>query len=365
MFGEHCSRRSGSVILNDMRNWTQLAETEFIDGRWRLVLPYVIIPNFSEAPERFWSRASSGGKPYSEEYWIYKIRQVIERAARFFGSTNVYFREYHQSDIDSGRFKGKQYIKITDFYDKYASGCASDLGPNDREDYIVIDVENCRTDYGKGKKYHPGVIAHEFMHVLGFMHEHQRQDRDRFIIVTPPKFPSKETLWSSQDYLIDKRGRTLTTYDPESITHYGENKFLKINSAHPKSVDMTLIGQREKLSALDVQQINLNYPVPPKNSMYRNLLYRRMNSRQIKDTLNWTEMKLDRFQRMCKGGQYYHDYDSCLRYSCSASNDYYTIKGVCLSFEGPCADRLSSHKCTWNGDRLVHCSISKPRDFCF
>ena len=89
---------------------------------------------------------------------------------------------------------------------------------------------------------------------LGFLHEHQRKDRDQFLIVKAP-------YNGAYDYDIDQRGRHLTAYDPESITHYGVNNYIKINRAHPASTDMTLIGQREKLSTLDIQQINMNYPL--------------------------------------------------------------------------------------------------------
>ena len=102
------------------------------------------------------------------------------------------------------------------------------------------------------------------MHVLGFLHEHQRQDRDQFLKVKIPHY-------GAIDYEIDQRGRSLTAYDPESITHYGESKYIRINDAHPKSTNMALIGQREKLSALDIQQINVNYPLVVMAGYFRGL----------------------------------------------------------------------------------------------
>jgi len=257
------SCRSGANILKNMANWTELAETELIENRWRLVIPYVIKPKFSDKPASFWKRQSPGGaKPANAEEWIAKVRPVIKKAAAFYESTNVFFREYSQSDIESGRFDEKQYIVVSDFYDPQSSGCTADVGPNLHTGYVEVDIEGCRNEKGVGSQYHPGLIAHEFMHILGFLHEHQRQDRDRYLKVT--LLPSYGAL----DYRKDERGRILTPYDPESITHYGPDECIKINSDHPKSTNMKLIGQREKLSKLDIEQINLNYPVASSMSVF-------------------------------------------------------------------------------------------------
>jgi len=243
------------MIKNEMRNWTELAEIEFINNRWRYVVPYVIKPKFSGKSAKEWGRMSPGPKPASDEDWISRIRPQIEEAVKFYEATNFYFREYSRTDIDDGLFDNKQYLVISDFYDTSSSGCTSAVGPADVADHIEVDVERCRKNAGDGD-YYPGMIAHEFMHVLGFMHEHQRPDRDEYLKVDP-----KKARDDPANYAIDEQGKILTDYDPESITHYGEDQFIKINSAHPKSADMKLIGQQEKLSALDVQQININYPI--------------------------------------------------------------------------------------------------------
>merc|ERR1712088_840200 len=127
------------------------------------------------------------------------------------------------------------------------SGCTSDVGPADFEDHIEVEVERCREDGGNGEEYHPGLIAHELMHILGFMHEHQRPDRDTYLRVDLNRTEAKADPFN---YDINREGEILTDYDPESITHYGGDRVIKINSDHPKSVDMSLIGQREKLSSL-------------------------------------------------------------------------------------------------------------------
>jgi len=241
-----------AFMNKDVGNWTDLADTQFIDNRWRLVLPYVIRPKFSDESARFWaSRSPGGSKPASAKEWIERVRPEIKKAAKFFEPTNVVFKEYSQADIDSDPFARKQYIVISDFYDGASGGCSADLGPSPYENYVEVDIERCREDGGLGK-YQPGRIVSELMHIMGFINEHQRPDRDQFLSVKVPPY-------LSFDYMVHRQGKILTAYDPESITHYGASKYLKINPNHPKSVDMTLIGQRDHLSELDIQSINMNF----------------------------------------------------------------------------------------------------------
>lgn len=247
-----------AYIRNNMGgNWTDIADTELIDNRWRLVLPYVIKPKFSDESARFWESRSPDGKPASAEDWIKKIRPEVEKAAKFYEPTNVAFKEYFQADIDSGRFAGKQYIVISDFYNRW-SGCASDFGPSKYSDHVEIDVEMCRETDVEGAiptpgAYQPGRIAKQLMHVMGFINEHQRSDRDRFVTVTLPHY-------QSDNYIKGDRheGKILTPYDFESITHFGFSRYMQPKTGYPMSV---LAGQRDYLSELDIQQININYPI--------------------------------------------------------------------------------------------------------
>ena len=169
MFKRECpADRSNAFLSTTMtRNWTELADIELINNRLRLVLPYVIIPNYSNESEDFWQKRSLGGsKPASAQEWIDKVRPEVEKAATFYEPTNVVFREYYQRDIDNGRFDNRQYIKISDFYDKgQSTGCSSDVGPAPFSNHIEVDIERCRTESGNGRDYHAGRIAHEFMHV--------------------------------------------------------------------------------------------------------------------------------------------------------------------------------------------------------
>ena len=66
-----------------------------------------------------------------------------------------------------------------------------------------------------------GTAIHEFMHALGFQHEHSRKDRDDFVKV---KVNLKE-LEARKDfnYSIISFSQELTRFDPFSVMLYNES----------------------------------------------------------------------------------------------------------------------------------------------
>ena len=69
-----------------------------------------------------------------------------------------------------------------------------------------------------------GRSLHEFMHALGFLHEHQRADRDNFIDVHWENIKdSKLSQFTKLEFQVSNNQR----YDPYSVMHYGPDAFSK------------------------------------------------------------------------------------------------------------------------------------------
>ncbi len=65
-----------------------------------------------------------------------------------------------------------------------------------------------------------GVIIHEFGHVFGLMHEHQRPDRDKYITVLYENIYSDKWQWFDTFYVVAGDILTVGKYDFDSIMHY-------------------------------------------------------------------------------------------------------------------------------------------------
>ncbi|XP_057311521.1 zinc metalloproteinase nas-14-like [Hydractinia symbiolongicarpus] len=101
-----------------------------------------------------------------------------------------------------------------------------------------------------------GTVLHEMMHAMGFYHEHQRSDRDSYIII------NKENIQKGAVGNFDKVETQSfnAPYDYGSVMHYGRTYF----SRNGKDTITPLkngvhIGQRDALSAIDILQINTFY----------------------------------------------------------------------------------------------------------
>ena len=111
---------------------------------------------------------------------------------------------------------------------------------------------------------------HELGHVIGFWHEHQREDRDEYIRVI------EENLYGGDDPNSSARKsyeilRFLNDhgvgYDYASVMHYGKDAFAKHNlDAFKVKKDLpeclVEIGQRITISSKDIEQANKLYKCP-------------------------------------------------------------------------------------------------------
>ncbi|XP_055355844.1 zinc metalloproteinase nas-15-like [Paramacrobiotus metropolitanus] len=105
-----------------------------------------------------------------------------------------------------------------------------------------------------------GQIIHEVMHSLGFYHEMSRVDRDDYVTIVCSNIGRRD--WKQfVSYRGDLQG---LPYDYDSLMHYPFNAFgkdLQLPTIIPKKKGAR-IGQRDRMSALDVVRIKLGYKCP-------------------------------------------------------------------------------------------------------
>lgn len=137
-------------------------------------------------------------------------------------------------------------------------------------DYVeVINDGKCSSDVGrKGGRQTlslsgyltKGIIAHEFLHLLGFSHMHSSHDRDDHVRVNYDNIqPGREHNFKIRH--ID--ARCGTPYDFESVMHYDAYAFSKnglptIQPLDP-NVPIRSLGQRDQLSYGDIMRLRLLY----------------------------------------------------------------------------------------------------------
>ncbi|GAB0101014.1 astacin-like [Sergentomyia squamirostris] len=119
-----------------------------------------------------------------------------------------------------------------------------------------------RVNLGEERCFKHGTIVHELLHILGFAHSHQAPNRDDYVDIKwenmnkSTKFPFKK-LPSKDWTMLD------LPYDYASILHYSRKAF-SINGKDtivPKEEGVE-IGQRIRLSELDIKRVNKYYKCP-------------------------------------------------------------------------------------------------------
>src|SRR5690606_21151891 len=106
----------------------------------------------------------------------------------------------------------------------------------------------------------PLIIAHEFMHALGVRHEHQRGDRDAYIIV----HEENVQLGYVHNFSISGWATMVGPYDFDSVMHYGTHGFSAnglptIEVRPPYDTAAVPIGQRDHLSGGDIMTLQQLY----------------------------------------------------------------------------------------------------------
>lgn len=160
------------------------------------------------------------------------------------------FTQYHKSTClkFSPRSSQKDYIAI----DNAQSGCWSSVGRIGGEQVVNLQSPGCVTK--------SGTVIHELLHAAGFLHEQNREERDKFVSIVDSNI--------RQGYEINfkKASPGETTgfgvgYDYGSVMHYSSKAFSKNGQATIQAKQSTKeqMGQREGFSKKDIEKINKMY----------------------------------------------------------------------------------------------------------
>ena len=176
------------------------------------------------------------------------LREKIRNALNDLGwrSGVVKFVAYNRS-----RHGNKRRLKV-----ELGSACRSYIGSYPSMPEQIITLRK-----GCAKRFR--VVQHEFLHALGFWHEHSRSDRDTWIDVFEENIKS--------NYLYDYQKRAATSifatgmkYDYKSIMHYKSN-YGKKKGAGPTMLgkDGSFLKPAGRATKLDLLELRLLYQCAP------------------------------------------------------------------------------------------------------
>lgn len=150
-------------------------------------------------------------------------------------------------------------------------GTAVKFVPYDGQEDTLVFIEgtgHCKSYVGRTTGKQPiwvapeceaPEIAHELMHALGFVHEQNRSDRDRYVEVLEQNIDEKfkYNFEKLPDDFMAISGLTEFAYD--SIMIYPENAFSKTQAPTMESKTAAKIAPMQTLSDKDIERINRVY----------------------------------------------------------------------------------------------------------
>ncbi|XP_055901946.1 zinc metalloproteinase nas-1-like [Eupeodes corollae] len=180
------------------------------------------------------------------------------------------FDQYHKRTCirfrpRSSSNKERDYIAIVNG----RSGCWSAVGRMGGRQEVNLQAPQCLMKRG--------TAIHELMHVLGFIHEQNRFERDSYVVVRTENIKDDmkvnfvKSSQPSVEYQQHQQHHSATTtttgrgigYDYASVMHYSPTSFSKNGKPTIESRKITkesrLMGQRTGFSRVDVAKINFMY----------------------------------------------------------------------------------------------------------
>jgi len=113
---------------------------------------------------------------------------------------------------------------------------------------------------GNGCEYF-GTVVHEFLHAIGFEHEHNRSDRDGYLDI---HLENVEQEWHyAFKKLLPNENRLLSPFDFNSVMLYGSESFAKAPGLKSMTAkdgrDMLQPFDKDGMSKEDIKRINILY----------------------------------------------------------------------------------------------------------
>ena len=156
-----CGRPRGGGYINadwlKQQNWTNMAKVgKAPNGETKFIIPYILVQH-----------EKTKAKNHD---WVRKAEPFFQKAVSLFENTTVHFQEYTSKQIHDEKVN---YLNITDYLWVGSMGCTADIGPRQYPifNHVEIGHDDCYTN--------PAQVAHELMHTLGILHEHQRLNQAR------------------------------------------------------------------------------------------------------------------------------------------------------------------------------------------
>lgn len=145
---------------------------------------------------------------------------------------------------------------LISLYQGLFNGCRSQLGMIGGEQ--ILNLQPAPIGRKCFKFY---TIIHEFIHSLGFVHMQSDSKRDEYIKIIEDNILINHTH-NFRKYSKDFITQYGIEYDYGSVMHYPSTAFSKDGKptiVPLKSLNGVVMGQREKLSDMDIARINAKY----------------------------------------------------------------------------------------------------------
>ncbi|WP_233278099.1 M12 family metallopeptidase [Myxococcus stipitatus] len=166
--------------------------------------------------------------PYTIDSGVANQNRIQDAINHWHGRTHIRF----VLRTASNAAQYPDYLRV-----QSGSGCSASYGRQGGEQGMWLDG-SCST----------GTIIHEFAHVLGLDHEHNRQDRDTYVIIRWENMVAGASAHFQQNNNEDDDA---FGYDYGSIMHYGPMQGSRNGRPTIEARGGQSIGQRDALSTFD------------------------------------------------------------------------------------------------------------------